>query len=86
MRRSSSTRPINGYDLLEWMSLYQEADGKAYWLLRADAHGTARYSMADVIHFKYPDPGDPYGPGLSPLKATFERTSPRPVNTPPLDL
>jgi phage portal protein BeeE len=40
-----------------------------------DANGTARYSMADVIHFKYPDPRDPYGPGLSPLKATFENAA-----------
>ena len=40
-----------------------------------DANGTARYSLADVIHFKYPDPRDPYGPGPSPLKATFENAA-----------
>jgi HK97 family phage portal protein len=31
-----------------------------------------RYPAADVIHFKYPDPRDPYGPGLAPLRACFD--------------
>jgi len=33
---------------------------------------TVRYAPADVVHFKYPDPRDPYGPGLSPLRACYE--------------
>ena len=32
----------------------------------------ARYGPREVIAFKYPDPKDPYGPGLSPLRACFE--------------
>jgi HK97 family phage portal protein len=33
---------------------------------------TARYQPEEIIHFKYPDPRDPYGPGLSPLRACYE--------------
>jgi len=32
-----------------------------------------RYSPDEIIHFKYPDPKDPYGPGLSPLRAANEQ-------------
>lgn len=31
-----------------------------------------RYRPDEVIHFRYPDPADPYLGGLSPLKAAFE--------------
>lgn len=37
--------------------------------------GKERLSPRDVIHFRYPDPRDPYGPGLSPLRAAFEHVS-----------
>lgn len=32
-----------------------------------------RFPAAAVVHFRYPDPRDPYGPGLSPLRAAFEQ-------------
>jgi HK97 family phage portal protein len=35
--------------------------------------GTVRLAPQEVIHFRYPDPRDPYGPGLSPLRAAFEQ-------------
>lgn len=31
-----------------------------------------RYGPREVIAFAYPDPRDPYGPGLSPLRACYE--------------
>jgi HK97 family phage portal protein len=31
-----------------------------------------RFRPEEVIHFKYPDPRNPYGPGLSPLRACYE--------------
>ncbi len=31
-----------------------------------------RFRADEVIHFKYPDPRNPYGPGLSPLRACYE--------------
>jgi len=31
-----------------------------------------KYQPNEIIHFKYPDPKDPYGPGLSPLRAAAE--------------
>ncbi len=31
-----------------------------------------RYAPQEVIHFKYPDPRDPYGPGVSPLRSCWE--------------
>lgn len=35
----------------------------------------ARYPADQVIHFRYPDPRDPYGGGLSPMRAVFEQVS-----------
>lgn len=37
--------------------------------------GTLRLPPEEVIHFRYPDPRDPYGPGLSPLRAAFEHVT-----------
>jgi HK97 family phage portal protein len=37
--------------------------------------GVERVTPAEVIHFRYPDPRDPYGVGLSPLRAAFEHVS-----------
>jgi HK97 family phage portal protein len=37
--------------------------------------GARRLAAGEVIHFRYPDPRDPYGPGLSPLRAVFEQAS-----------
>jgi HK97 family phage portal protein len=33
------------------------------------------FSEAEIIHFKYPDPGNPYGYGLSPLRAMFQEAA-----------
>ena len=33
--------------------------------------GTLRIAPEEIIHFRCPDPRDPYGPGLSPLRAAF---------------
>jgi HK97 family phage portal protein len=34
-----------------------------------------RFSPAEIIHFRYPDPHDPYTRGLGPLRACFEQVS-----------
>jgi HK97 family phage portal protein len=34
-----------------------------------------RFSPSDCIHFRYPNPRDPYASGLSPLEACFEQVS-----------
>jgi len=34
-----------------------------------------RFPADHVIHFRFPDPRDPYGPGLSPLRACFEQAA-----------
>ena len=34
--------------------------------------GETALPAAEVVHFRYPDPRDPYGPGLSPLRACLE--------------
>jgi HK97 family phage portal protein len=36
---------------------------------------TQRFPADRVIHFRFPDPRDPYGPGLSPLRACFEQVA-----------
>ena len=38
----------------------------------AQAH---RYDPKDIVHFRYPDPKDPYTAGLSPLRACWEQAS-----------
>lgn len=37
--------------------------------------GEQHLSPEEVIHFRYPHPRDPYGPGLSPLRASFEQVA-----------
>jgi HK97 family phage portal protein len=37
--------------------------------------GTLRIAPGEVIHFRCPDPRDPYGPGLSPLRAAYEHAT-----------
>jgi HK97 family phage portal protein len=37
--------------------------------------GTLRIAPRDIIHFRCPDPRDPYGPGLSPLRAAYEHVA-----------
>jgi HK97 family phage portal protein len=37
--------------------------------------GEVRLKAREVIHFRYPDPRDPYGCGLSPLRAAYEHVS-----------
>ena len=34
-----------------------------------------RFAPEQVVHFRYPDPRDPYTSGLSPLRACFEQAS-----------
>jgi HK97 family phage portal protein len=36
---------------------------------------TQRYAPERIIHFRYPDPRDPYSGGLSPLKACFDQAA-----------
>jgi HK97 family phage portal protein len=43
-----------------------------YYLYRAGAR-EQRFAPDDVIHFRYPDPRDPYTGGLSPLRACYEQ-------------
>lgn len=45
-----------------------------YYEYRVGA-GVERFSPDHVIHFRYPDPRDPYNSGLSPLRACFEEVS-----------
>lgn len=45
-----------------------------YYEYRVGA-GVERFSSDHVIHFRYPDPRDPYNSGLSPLRACFEEVS-----------
>ncbi len=39
------------------------------------ATGAERIAPGALIHFRYPDPRDPYGAGLSPLRAAFEQVA-----------
>jgi HK97 family phage portal protein len=34
-----------------------------------------RFAPAEIIHFRYPDPRDPYTSGLSPLRACYEQVA-----------
>lgn len=43
----------------------------SYYELR-DGQRVERYAPESVIHFRYPDPREPYLSGLSPLRACFE--------------
>jgi HK97 family phage portal protein len=45
-----------------------------YYEYRAGAR-TQHFSPNEIIHFRYPDPRDPYNSGLSPLRACFEQVS-----------
>jgi HK97 family phage portal protein len=45
-----------------------------YYLYRAPGR-EERFRPDEVIAFRYPDPRDPYGAGLSPLRACFEQAA-----------
>jgi HK97 family phage portal protein len=45
-----------------------------YYSYRAGAH-EQRFPPSAVIHFRYPDPRDPYTSGLSPLRACYEQVA-----------
>jgi HK97 family phage portal protein len=45
-----------------------------HYAYRAGARGE-QFSPGSVIHFRYPDPRDPYTSGLSPLRACFEQVA-----------
>jgi len=99
---------MNGYDLLELTTMYQECIGSAFWKIETDAMGvpsmiwplasqctTPRRSLtssdavdyyefrgsagmqlippSEVIHFRYTNPRDPFGFGLSPMRAAFDQ-------------
>lgn len=43
-----------------------------YYLYRSGA-GEQRFTPREIIHFRYPDPRNPYSGGLSPLRACYEQ-------------
>lgn len=45
-----------------------------YYQVQSGSH-RQQLSPSEVIHFRYPNPRDPYGPGLSPLRAAFEQVA-----------
>ncbi len=45
-----------------------------YYLYRT-GHGEQRFGPEQVLHFRYPDPREPYTGGLSPLRACFEQAA-----------
>src|SRR5262249_31841565 len=45
-----------------------------YYLYRTGAR-EQRFAPERVIHFRYPDPRDPYTGGLSPLRACYEQAA-----------
>jgi hypothetical protein len=45
-----------------------------YYLYRTGAR-EERFSPETIIHFRYPDPRDPYTAGLAPLRACFEQVA-----------
>ncbi len=45
-----------------------------YYLYRTGTH-EQRFTPERIIHFRYPDPRDPYTNGLSPLRACYEQVS-----------
>jgi phage portal protein BeeE len=45
-----------------------------YYEYRAGVH-VQRYQPHEIIHFRYPDPKDPYTAGLSPLRACWEQAA-----------
>lgn len=46
-------------------------NGEGY-AVKNDSGQDVQYAPDALIHFKYPNPRDPYGPGLSPLRACLE--------------
>ena len=99
---------LDGYDLWELTTLYQELDGNCYWFIEKDNFGipvgiyilpsqciklkqdqrtgkvigyeykpqgsteNKTYTKEQIIHFKYPDPRNPYLYGYSPTEACWE--------------
>ncbi len=45
-----------------------------YYLYRTGGR-EQRFSPQEIVHFRYPDPRDPYTSGLSPLRACFEQVA-----------
>jgi HK97 family phage portal protein len=45
-----------------------------YYLYRSGTK-EQRFAPDEIIHFRYPDPRDPYTGGLSPLRASFEQVA-----------
>lgn len=60
--------PAQGVTLLRSSESQQLIPGYEY----RSGTSTQRFRPEQVIHFKYPDPRDPYGPGLAPLRACWE--------------
>ena len=59
---SHQVRPVRQPGSAALLDSYEFASG-------AKLH---RFRPGEVIHFKYPDPRNPYGSGLSPLRACYE--------------
>jgi HK97 family phage portal protein len=45
------------------------------WYEFRSAEGCVRVPPEEVVHFRFPDPRDPYTGGLSPLRACFEQAT-----------
>ena len=45
-----------------------------------NGHNVSRYRPDEIVHFRYPDPRDPYTAGLSPLRACWEQANEFPVH------
>lgn len=60
--------PAQGVTLIRGTESQQLVAGYEY----RSGTSTQRFRPEQVIHFKYPDPRDPYGPGLAPLRACWE--------------
>lgn len=45
-----------------------------YWQYRIGSR-EQQFDPNDIVHFRYPDPRDPYTGGLSPLRAAFEQVT-----------
>src|SRR5258708_11170971 len=63
---SQNVTPRRGPDSTRLVDYYAYRTGSREQLFRPD----------QIVHFRYPDPRDPYLGGLSPLRACFEHVSP----------
>lgn len=62
---SQHVRPVREKGSREIVDYYEVSGG----------NGVEQLDPAEVIHFRYPDPRDPYRCGLAPLRACYEQAS-----------